>query len=84
MGLSSREEKPKVKFHKWDDVLNFGQFKGFTVREAAEENPQYLLWCIENIDWFDLDVDVYDELVDMLYPPDGEYDDYETDSFSIY
>jgi hypothetical protein len=28
--------------------INFGKYKGKTVHEVLEENPQYIKWCIEN------------------------------------
>jgi len=31
-----------------DDVLNFGKFKGRTLREAYEEDPDYYEWLISN------------------------------------
>jgi hypothetical protein len=36
------------------DKLNFGKYKGIAVKELVEENPNYLLWCEENIAWFKL------------------------------
>jgi hypothetical protein len=35
-----------------DDILTFGKYKGWKVDDIAAENPGYLIWCIENIDWF--------------------------------
>lgn len=46
-----------------DTILNFGtKHKGETINEIIKNDPQYLLWCVENIDWFILD----DELLKYL------------------
>lgn len=34
--------------------LTFGKYKGVTVEKLIEDNPEYLLWCHDNIEWFDL------------------------------
>lgn len=46
-----------------DDVLTFGKYKGETVRQIAETDPRYLRWAFDNIDWFDLDEEVQEEVL---------------------
>lgn len=41
-----------------DDNITFGKYKGWLIKDLVEHNPQYLLWCQENISWFDLHSDV--------------------------
>jgi len=38
-----------------ETVMTFGEFKGRTVREVADERPSYLVWAIKNISWFEID-----------------------------
>lgn len=72
MPLTSRMTEPSRKMYKLDDVLNFGQYKGCTIRDVADDDPRFLFWCLENIDWFDLDVSVTDYIgddsVDYQFP----------------
>jgi len=32
----------------FDDVLQFGKYKGSTIGEIADEDPKYLEWCLDN------------------------------------
>ena len=34
--------------------LKFGKYKGEYVQDVIEKDPDYLLWCLDNIDWFKL------------------------------
>lgn len=45
-----------------DTELTFGKYKGLTVGEVILYDPQYLLWAIDNLDWFDLDHKLMDEI----------------------
>lgn len=38
-----------------NSTLEFGKYKGNTVKETMESDPYYIMWCIEMIDWFVLD-----------------------------
>ncbi len=44
------------------EVLSFGKFKGCTIEFVMEHNPQYLLFCQEKMDSFDLSSEILDEL----------------------
>ena len=37
-----------------ENKLNFGKHKGKTIDEILHEDPTYIRWCLENIDWFKL------------------------------
>ena len=47
----------KPKYFNIDEKLTFGKYKGYTLRSVieSERNPEYLLWCLENIEWFFVD-----------------------------
>lgn len=80
MGLTSRVAKSTFKFdHPYGekDVMPFGQFKGMTVKEVMKENPQYLLWAMDKWDGFDLETEVYDKLIDYLFPEEDEWSGWE-------
>ena len=36
----------------FDDVLQFGKYKGSTIGEIADEDPKYLEGCLDNVDDF--------------------------------
>lgn len=40
-------------------VINFGQFKGRTIREIIEQDPRYVNWLIEEKKMFLLDNEAY-------------------------
>lgn len=42
-----------------DSVLNFGKYKGKTVREVMNEAPGYIVWAYDNIDWFGVSGHLY-------------------------
>lgn len=71
MSLTSRERTPaEYRPLSKTDRMWFGQFKGMTVEEVMQENPKYLLWALDNVKGFDLEVDVFEEVLDFLFPPD--------------
>jgi hypothetical protein len=32
--------------------MGFGKYAHKTVRDLLDEDPEYLQWCVENVDWF--------------------------------
>lgn len=61
---------PKAVLHDRDSVISFGKYKGQTVQEVMNDDPDYLIWAYENIVEFDLDAQVLDEIVDNSKPKD--------------
>lgn len=56
----STQKKPKtITDRKY--VFTFGKYKGLDLEEVLEIDPQYVLYCQEKIDWFDLDHKLLDE-----------------------
>lgn len=53
-------------FHTKEDKLLFGKYKGMTVAEVIAENPQYLLWAHDTIEWFKLEESLHEDLVDLV------------------
>ena len=43
------------RIHSLDDYLLFGKYKGQRVEDVCVDDPQYIDWCIENIEGFELD-----------------------------
>lgn len=50
MGLGSSQS-----FFSLEDKLTFGKHKGETIQFVIDEDPEYLGWVLENIEWFKLD-----------------------------
>ena len=78
-----------------DWVFNFGKYKDEqpTIRELLETDPSYVVWCCENLDWFDVDAYIYDLALEKEAEQNmGAEDGYmwdnagadEGDRFSIY
>jgi hypothetical protein len=67
-----------------DWVFNFGKYKDEqpTIRELLDRDPSYVVWCCENLDWFDVDAYIYDMALekDTSWYRSGE----DGDRFSIY
>jgi hypothetical protein len=55
----------KTIFNK-DMKLTFGKYKGVTVEQLVKDNPEYLLWCHDNIEWFELPDKVLFEVEDLV------------------
>lgn len=62
MSRSTRQKTTVKTITNRDHVLTFGKYKGMTLAEVMEFNPDYLLYCQENIDWFDLDHKILGEV----------------------
>ncbi len=56
--------------------LNFGKHKGKTIDEVLEEDPTYIRWCLENIDWFKLSEEDEKEVSEWTDSWDREMEDY--------
>ena len=44
-----------------DTVLAFGKYKGESIADVMEENPQYLVWLHNNSEYFELHADLLEE-----------------------
>lgn len=42
-------------------ALPFGQYKGVFISDILDTDPGYLLWCMENVQDFDLELSVYEK-----------------------
>ena len=45
--------------------FNFGKHKGETVEEVMEHDTNYLVWCCENIKWFNCNKELEDEFAEL-------------------
>ena len=57
--------------------LNFGKHKGKTINQILEEEPTYIRWCLENIDWFKLSEEDEKTVQILSEYQDREMEDYE-------
>jgi hypothetical protein len=46
-----------------DTPLLFGKHRGRTVEELLDEAPGYLVWALENVDDFEVDKALQDEIM---------------------
>jgi hypothetical protein len=46
------------------DVVTFGKYKDRTVEELLEEDPDYLIWVDEHVDFFPLEQEVVDAAIE--------------------
>ena len=40
-----------------NSVFDFGKNEGKKVKDVLKEDPMYIAWCLQNIDWFKIDTD---------------------------
>ena len=74
------DDSPKIKAPLGlDYIFTFGKCKGQSIEEVIDNEPSYVIWCSENIDWFDLDTDVYDMAEEKSNDEEVPY--YNPDSF---
>ena len=45
-----------------NDRLTFGKYKDKLLRWIITHDPEYILWCQENIEWFEIDVNAEEKL----------------------
>jgi hypothetical protein len=41
--------------YKLDDSVKFGKYKGYDLKTLIEKDSKYVIWCLKNIDWFEVD-----------------------------
>jgi hypothetical protein len=52
------------------DKMGFGKYAELTVEELIKEDPDYLAWAADSVDWFSLDQDTIDALDFELFDED--------------
>lgn len=60
MSRSSQHRKPEPITDK-NHVLTFGKYKGESIADILETNPQYLVWLHFNSEFFELDASLLEE-----------------------
>lgn len=53
------------------DRLNFGRYRGKTIKEIANSTPSYLEWCLKNVSWFKMDEKATQYVHDAAVAADG-------------
>lgn len=43
-------DKPRL--FKLSSIMTFGQYKGMTVKEVIDYDPAYMMWVVDNVEWF--------------------------------
>jgi len=50
---------------KAEDKFNFGKYKGQTLKKVNDDDPDYLLWCQDNVKGFEIeDKEIFKSLID--------------------
>ena len=53
-------------------TFTFGKYKDANILDVCDSDAKYVLWCEDNIDWFELNVDVGNYALERSKP---EYDE---------
>lgn len=43
--------------------FSFGKYKGNTVEDVIHDNYEYIIWLLDNVEWFKVSEEVYDVLI---------------------
>ena len=62
-------------------VFTFGQYKGIEYTDVAYDDPGYILWCVENLDWFNVDEEELIRLTSLAEDGEGPFDSYIADEY---
>ncbi len=75
--LSAKQKHSNMKYYYSDTIFTFGKYKGRTLDEVMQLDPEYINWCLANLDHFALGDDEFTS--DLDAPPSkmtrGGYDD---------
>lgn len=57
--------------------IKFGKYKddNVTVGQTIQSDPDYIAWCVDNIEWFELDDEAEKEL-DLVWDNEHDYTGY--------
>lgn len=61
----------KSRFYSLNDEFQFGKHMGSTLREVLQCNPDYFLWCLQNLDHLELSEELIDEIKEEFPDFDG-------------
>jgi hypothetical protein len=57
--------------YKLEDKITFGKYserdlpKAMTIEEIIDQDPEYLVWCLDNVSGFDLHFEAMETLMDV-------------------
>lgn len=51
---------------KLDEKITFGKHKGVILKTVIDRNPSYIVWCVNNIEWFKLNQEAKDYFKERL------------------
>tara|TARA_B100000941_G_C28261062_1_gene426568 strand:+ start:117 stop:551 length:435 start_codon:yes stop_codon:yes gene_type:complete len=55
-----------MKLYSADTIIGFGKYKGKKINSILSSDPNYLMWCLENLDHFILDDDTFHSLPSII------------------
>lgn len=59
-------QKPKYKYKKLSEKIEFGQHEGLTIEELLDKEPGYFTWALKNIKGFSLSAEIKKVLEEKL------------------
>jgi hypothetical protein len=90
--LSAKQKHSNMKYYYSDTIFTFGKYKGKTLDEVMQLDPDYVDWCLANLDHFALGDDEFtsnlktsSKRTRRFYDDDNYEDDWsDDDSFGSY
>ncbi len=77
--ISHQMSKPPKFIYRLNTVFKFGKHKDHNIQHVIQDDPQYLYWCMDNVEGFEL----HNEAMQLL-PPQEEDERYlDVDGSSI-
>ncbi len=56
-----------MKLYDLNSLLNFGKCKGQKLNVILDENPKYIDWCFQKIEWFCITDEIFNRLPIIIY-----------------
>jgi|TARA_Y100001935_G_C17208416_1_gene458779 hypothetical protein len=51
-----------MKLYNLHTSVGFGKFKGMTIKYILDKEPNYLIWCLENLDHFIITDEIFNQI----------------------
>jgi hypothetical protein len=65
MNQFSFDDAVKKKYD-MQDIFTFGKYKGSSLEDVIYDDFKYIVWCLDNLEWFQVTEAVYEELIKYM------------------
>ncbi len=58
-------------------VFDFGKYQNLKLRDVIQNNLSYIIWCVENVDWFVLCENLFENIINIQNKDGMKLDSFE-------